>query len=183
MHCSHFCICIQNEYFSVEYHFSSITLHSITTTRRTTTMPNWFYMNRHTFVTLLHDELGSGLASSLIRIGFDSPVSFLIGETSNDILVQIQRTFSRYYCCKLICTDQCLSCSLTPPNYAKLIWFVQRLSIMSPLTKPLINRTSSKNISNIDQQITSSTGDYFYVHSFSLIVLIGVILSVFYFCK
>ena len=151
-------------------------------------MSNWFYMNRHTFVTLLHDELGSELASSLIRIGFDSPVSFLVGETSNAILVQIQQTFSRYYCEKLNCTDQCLTCSLSPPNYAKLIWFVQRLSLMSPLTKPLIKQTPSKNLSNNDsktnQQTTCWTSDHLDVNNRLIIALILfaiVMLSVFYF--
>ena len=107
-------------------------------------MTNWFYMNRKTFSTLLHDELGSTLASKLISIDFDTPVSFMIGETSNEILSKIQQTLSRHICQNLFCNDQCLLCSLSPPNYAKLTWFVQRLIIMSPLKKPFIKPNSTK---------------------------------------
>ena len=148
-------------------------------------MSNWFYLTRHGFEQLLHDELGRGLASALTSIGFDSPVSFLIGETSNDILNQIQQIFSRYFCHKLHCTDQCLSCSLTPPSYAKLTWFVQRLAIMSPLTKPFIKQTSSsplkdvpKNNSTINQPMSFSTNLWI----ITLIFIVNVISWLFCFC-
>jgi len=105
-------------------------------------------MNRKTFEMLLSDELGAHLSQQVISVGFDTPVSFMIGETSNEILSKIQQTFSRKFCSKTICNDHCLSCSLNPPNYAKLAWFVQRLSIMSPLTKPFIKQTSSVTLLN-----------------------------------
>ncbi len=148
-------------------------------------MTNWFYMNRKAFEILLNDELGANLASKLISIDFDTPVSFLIGETSNEILSKIQETFSRNYCRKIICTDQCLTCSLSPPNYAKLIWFVQRLIIMSPLTKPFIKQTSSEKFlhDKSNQQGTSSTNDISYKEeALMLIIMMIIIIIVFFFC-
>ena len=60
---------------------------------------NWFFMDRLTFNNLLNEELGERLTSSLISQGFDTPVSFLIGETSDEILIKIQQIFSHsiYY--------------------------------------------------------------------------------------
>jgi hypothetical protein len=111
-------------------------------------MNNWFYMDRNTFAKLLFDELGQNLALNLIAIDFDTAVSFLIGETSDEILTKIQQTFSRRFCHKIICNEHCITCSLSPPNYAKLAWFVQRLFIMSPLSKPFIRKTSSSKLLN-----------------------------------
>ncbi len=132
-------------------------------------------MNRKTFSTLLHDELGATLAFKLISIDFDTPVSFMIGETLNEILSKIQQTLSRHVCHKFICNDQCLLCSLTPPNYAKLAWFVQRLTIMSPLTKPFIKPTSTNKLldekSPTNQQDLSSNDD-------RLLVVIGVLIII-----
>jgi hypothetical protein len=53
----------------------------------------------------------------------------MIGETLNEILSKVQQTLSRHIFHKFICNDQCLLCSLTPPIYAKLVWFVQHLII------------------------------------------------------
>ena len=108
-------------------------------------MNNWFYMNRMTFTSLLQDELGPNLTEKLLSLDFDHPVSFMIGKTSDEILTKIQQTFSRQICGKIIYHDDCVSCSLNPSTYAKLIWFVQRLLIMSPLHKPFIKRISSAN--------------------------------------
>ena len=108
-------------------------------------MTNWFYMNRSAFASLLNDELGENLTRKLLSFDFDIPVSFMIGETSDEILIKIQQTFSRHICRTTICNDHCLSCSLSPPMYAKLAWFVQRLIIMSPISKPFVKKLSSAN--------------------------------------
>ncbi|CAF3691189.1 unnamed protein product [Rotaria socialis] len=121
-------------------------------------MSNWFYMNRMTFTSLLADELGPNLAGKLLSMDFDQPVSFMIGETSHEILTKIQQTFSRQICGKNICDDHCVSCSLSPPIYAKLIWFVQRLLLMSPLHKPFIQQISLKdeNLSSIKDKAATN---------------------------
>jgi hypothetical protein len=106
-------------------------------------MTNWFYMDRKTFKAVLNDELGANLTERLISFDFDLPISFMIGETSDEILTKIQQTFTRQICHKTICTDSCISCSLNPPIYAKLAWFVQRLLIMSPLSKPFVKQILS----------------------------------------
>lgn len=97
------------------------------------------------FTSLLHDELGSNLTGKLLSFDFDHPVSFMIGKTTDEILAKIQETFSRQICGKLNCHRDCVSCSLSPPTYAKLIWFVQRLLIMSPLHQPFTKRISLLN--------------------------------------
>jgi hypothetical protein len=102
-------------------------------------------MDRMAFENVLNDEFGRGLTEVLIKCDFDTPVSFMIGETSEEILRKIQQTFSRRICRKIICNDQCISCSLYPSTYAKLAWFVQRLLIMSPLSKPFIKQTTLSN--------------------------------------
>ncbi|CAF4963008.1 unnamed protein product [Rotaria sp. Silwood1] len=101
-------------------------------------MENWFYMNRMTFEDVRNDELGVNLTEKLLSIGFDLPVSFLIGETSDEILIKIQQTYSREVCGKIICNENCVLCSFNPPTYAKLAWFVQRLLIMNPIRKTFI---------------------------------------------
>lgn len=95
-----------------------------------------------TFTNLLRDELGSNLTEKLLSMDFDHPVSFLIGETSEEILEKIQQTFSRQICGQFICHDNCVLCSLNPSTYAKLTWFVRRLLIMSPLQKPIVKKVS-----------------------------------------
>jgi hypothetical protein len=105
-------------------------------------MNNWFYMDRLTFERLLIDELGRNLTQKLFEVDFDTPVSFLIGETADQILTKIQETFSRSICSKMICNDRCIFCSQNPSTYAKLTWFIQRLLIMSPLKKPFIKQPS-----------------------------------------
>ncbi|CAF3148987.1 unnamed protein product [Rotaria sp. Silwood2] len=113
-------------------------------------MNNWFYMDRITFQRLLKDELGSNLTKILSSLDFDRPVSFMIGETSYEILTKIQQAFSRQICHKIICNEHCILCSLYPSTYAKLNWFVQRLLIMSPYRKPFIKQISSVKLSNED---------------------------------
>ncbi len=151
-------------------------------------MSNWFYMNRQAFEMLLFDELGTHLAHHVISIGFDTPVSFMIGKTSNEILSKIQATFSRKFCSKIICNDHCLSCSLSPPDYAKLVWFVQRLSIMSPLSKPFIKKTSSLTLLNDNSTsikgknttINSSSNEDCSVYLFLTIIISILILIIFF---
>lgn len=99
-------------------------------------------MDRLEFVDLLRDELGENLAKHLIWIEFDRPISFMIGETSEEILSKIQQATSLRHCRKINCYEHCFVCSLNPAVYAKLFWFVQRLLIMSPLTKPFIKPKS-----------------------------------------
>lgn len=106
-------------------------------------MTNWFYMDRRTFGELLYDELGPSLAPFLLSYSYDTPISFMIGETPDDILSKIQETFSLFNCQRKLCNENCLNCSITLPNYAKLYWFIQRLLIMSPLSKPFIKKSSS----------------------------------------
>ncbi|CAF1116602.1 unnamed protein product [Rotaria sp. Silwood1] len=101
-------------------------------------MDNWFYMNRMTFENVLKDELGVKLTEKLLSIDFDHPVSFLIGETSDEILTKIQQTYRLEVCGKIICNENCVSCSFDSPTYAKLAWFVQRLLIMNPIRKAFI---------------------------------------------
>ncbi|CAF1977545.1 unnamed protein product [Rotaria magnacalcarata] len=116
-------------------------------------------MNRMTFTSLLSDELGPNLTGKLLSVDFDQPVSFMIGETSDEILTKIQQTFSRQICGKNICDDHCVSCSLSPPVYAKLIWFVQRLILMSPLRKPFIQQKISlinENLSSIKDRAATN---------------------------
>ncbi|CAF3307167.1 unnamed protein product [Rotaria socialis] len=119
-------------------------------------MNNWFYMSRMTFTSLLNDELGPHLTGKLLSLDFDHPVSFMIGKTADEILTKIQQTFSRQICGKLICHHDCVSCSLSPPTYAKLIWFVQRLLIMSPLRQPFTKQIS---LSNKDFSCIAKTTD------------------------
>ncbi|CAF4102443.1 unnamed protein product [Rotaria sp. Silwood2] len=103
-----------------------------------------------TFVNLLNDELGPNLTGKLLSLDFDLPVSFMIGETSDEILTKIQQTFSRRICRKIICNEHCTLCSLNPSTYAKLTWFVQRLLVMNPLRKPFIKQISLPKLSNED---------------------------------
>ena len=121
-------------------------------------MDNWFYMTHITFKGVLNDELGERLTSDLVILGFDTPVSFLIGETSNEILTKIQQTFSNYICRKINCNVRCILCSLNPPSYAKLAWFVQRLLIMSPISKPLVKQIllPTENSTPIQQNKSNS---------------------------
>ncbi|CAF3331512.1 unnamed protein product [Rotaria socialis] len=121
-------------------------------------MNNWFYMNRMTFTSLLHDELGPNLAGKLLSFDFDHPVSFMIGKTADEILTKIQETFSRQICGKIICHRDCVLCSLSLPTYAKLIWFVQRLLIMSPLHQPFTKRISlsKENFSFIAEKVETN---------------------------
>jgi hypothetical protein len=141
-------------------------------------MDNWFYMNRKTFENLLYDELGANLAQKLISIDFDIAVSFMIGETTNEILTKIQQTFSRKFCRKINCNDHCLSCSLSPPNYAKLAWFVQRLIIMSPLTKPFIkHNSSSKSLNDSKDKNTTNCSDS---ENLIIVLLILFIIIIFF---
>jgi hypothetical protein len=107
-------------------------------------------MDRPTFESLLREEFGTYFANMLIAYHFDTPISFMIGETLNEILTKIQLTFCRNSCRKTMCSDQCLICSFSPPLYAKLTWFVQRLLIMSPFTKPFIKPTSLTTLINND---------------------------------
>lgn len=95
-------------------------------------MYNWFYLDRRSFVRLLQDELGENFGLYLMSYGFDTAVSFLIGETTDEILFNIQQTISRFRCQKEICSINCILCSLTLPRYAKLNWFIQRLLAMNP---------------------------------------------------
>ncbi|CAF0925288.1 unnamed protein product [Rotaria sordida] len=120
-------------------------------------MNNWFYMNRITFKNLLNDELGSNLTKKLLSLDFDHPISFMIGETSDEILIKIQQTFSRKICHQFICNEHCISCSFNPSTYAKLTWFVQRLLIMSPLRKPFIKQISLEKLSNEDLSCIKNT--------------------------
>ncbi|CAF3667950.1 unnamed protein product [Rotaria sp. Silwood1] len=101
-------------------------------------MDNWFYMDRMAFEDVLMNELGVNLTEKLLSIDFDLPVSFMIGETSDEILIKIQQTFSREICGKIICNENCLLCSFNQSTYAKLAWFVERLLIMSPIRKAFI---------------------------------------------
>ncbi|CAF1380570.1 unnamed protein product [Rotaria sordida] len=103
-------------------------------------MDNWFYMDRMAFQNILMNELGVNLTEKLLLIDFDLPVSFLIGQTSDEILLKIQQTYSRKVCGKIICNENCLSCSFNPPTYAKLAWFVRRLLIMNPIGKAFIKQ-------------------------------------------
>jgi hypothetical protein len=146
-------------------------------------MDNWFYMDRKTFERLLFDELGTNLAPPLISMGFDTPISFMIGVTSDEILSKIQQTISLLHCRKTTCNDHCLTCSILPPHYAKLFWFVQRLIIMSPLSKPFIKPNSSSKLLNdnstsvqgknpaTNQQSPSSNNDFGLYILFILILL------------
>ncbi|CAF1624656.1 unnamed protein product [Rotaria magnacalcarata] len=121
-------------------------------------MNNWFYMNRMTFTSLLHDELGSNLTGKLLSFDFDHPVSFMIGKTADEILTKIQETFSRQICGKISLHRDCVLCSLSPPTYAKLIWFVQRLLIMSPLHQTFTKRISlsKENFSCIAEKVETN---------------------------
>ncbi len=101
-------------------------------------MENWFHMDRMTFERLLDEELGINLTTKLFSIDFDSPISFLIADTPHEIIGKIQQTLSKMICSKMICKDSCVKCSLHPSSYAKLVWFLQRLLIMSPFTKSLM---------------------------------------------
>ncbi|CAF3827318.1 unnamed protein product [Rotaria sordida] len=103
-------------------------------------MDNWFYMDRITFENVLYNELGVNLTGKLLSIDFDLPVSFLIGETSDEILIKIQQIYSHKVCGKIICNENCISCAFNPPTYAKLAWFVQRLLIMRPIRKAFIKQ-------------------------------------------
>jgi hypothetical protein len=102
---------------------------------------NWFYMDRKSFRKVLTDELGSLLTKRLLEIDFDTAISFMIGETAEEVLIKIQQSLSRLFCNKIICNAYCTSCALMPSSYAKLTWFVQRLLIMSPISKPFVQRT------------------------------------------
>ncbi|CAF4067745.1 unnamed protein product [Rotaria magnacalcarata] len=108
-----------------------------------------------TFTSLLHDELGSNLTGKLLSFDFDHPVSFMIGKTADEILTKIQETFSRQICGKISLHRDCVLCSLSPPTYAKLIWFVQRLLIMSPLHQTFTKRISlsKENFSCIAEKV------------------------------
>ncbi|CAF1161874.1 unnamed protein product [Rotaria sp. Silwood1] len=123
-------------------------------------MNNWFYMDRITFENLLNDELGPKLTKKLLLLDFDLAISFMIGETSNEILTKIQQTFSRKICRKIICDEHCILCSFNPSTYAKLSWFVQRLLVMSPLSKPFIKQISLSNEDSSYIQDKNITNDY-----------------------
>ncbi|UJR29934.1 hypothetical protein I4U23_017481 [Adineta vaga] len=139
-------------------------------------MNNWFYMDRLEFHNLLDDQLGNNLANILISLEFDTSISFLIGETSEEILTKIQQTISGSFCRRINCYESCINCSLNPAAYAKLFWFVQRLLIMSPLTKPFIkptiitnedfNRIKDKTI-HLNQKETSKNNQNLIKSSFS----------------
>ncbi|CAF3928236.1 unnamed protein product [Rotaria magnacalcarata] len=111
-----------------------------------------------TFTSLLHDELGSNLTGKLLSFDFDHPVSFMIGKTADEILTKIQETFSRQICGKISLHRDCVLCSLSPPTYAKLIWFVQRLLIMSPLHQTFTKRISlsKENFSCIAEKVETN---------------------------
>ncbi|CAF3188544.1 unnamed protein product [Rotaria sp. Silwood2] len=92
------------------------------------------------FENVLNDELGVNLTEKLLSIDIDLPVSFLIGETSDEILIKIHRTYSREVCGKIICNENYVLCSFNPLTYAKLAWFVQRLLIMNLIRKTFIKQ-------------------------------------------
>jgi hypothetical protein len=108
---------------------------------------NWFYMDRLNFKNLLTDELGPLLTKCLIELDFDTAVSFMIGETVEEVVTKIQQSLSRLVCRRIICNNYCISCALLPSSYAKLSWFVQRLFIMSPISKPFVQRTFPPKVS------------------------------------
>jgi hypothetical protein len=147
------------------------------------TMNNWFYMDRPTFECLLREELGTYFANVLIEYHFDTPISFMIGETPNEILAKIQLVFSRNCCHKRMCSDQCLVCSFSPPLYAKLAWFVQRLLIMSPFTKPFIKPTSLTTLINNDSTSIAkknSTSNIYPYGATSTIMILFAIMFLFF---
>ncbi|CAF3189259.1 unnamed protein product [Rotaria sp. Silwood2] len=92
------------------------------------------------FENVLNDELGVNLTEKLLSIDIDLPVSFLIGETSDEILIKIHRTYSREVSGKISCNENCVSCSFSPLTYAKLALFVQRLLIMNLIRKTFIKQ-------------------------------------------
>lgn len=142
-------------------------------------MENWFYMDRKTFINHLHDELGPCLAPVLISCSFDTAISFMIGETSDDILLKIQQIFTQFFCRKRICTENCLLCSITLPNYAKLSWFIQRLLIMRPLSsKTFIKKISS--FTTIQQNMKTTNQHYLSLGEISGTIFVITILFLIY---
>lgn len=138
-------------------------------------MDNWFYLDRQSFLLTLDNELGPTFSSILKSYGFDTAVSFFIGETSDEIISKIQNTFTRYRCKKQICSNNCVTCLLTPPQYAKLTWFTQRLLVMSPhsqsFTKKIHFSTNNNQIQSVSWKI----------YDFGLMILLFILVFLMFF--